>query len=241
MLKIDILGIKFDNVTFDEAIEKLKGFLFGNEKKIIVTPNAEIAQLCAENKEINELINKADFIVPDGIGVIYASRILKKPLKQKVAGVDLAFALLPILEKEGKTLFLFGGKDGVAEKAKEKIKEKYPKLIINGIQSGYYTNEEEIIKEINKVQPDVLFVCLGAPKQEKFMVNNKEKINAKLMFGFGGVLDVISGNAKRAPEIFVNMGLEWFYRLLCEPKRLKRMLKLPKYLLNAILFRLKGE
>ena len=241
MLKIDILGIKFDNVTFDEAMDKLKSFLLGNEKKIIVTPNAEIAQLCAENKEINELINKADFIVPDGIGVIYASKILKKPLKQKVAGVDLAFALLPILEKEKKTLFLFGGKDGVAEKAKEKIKEKYPNIIINGILNGYYSNEEEIIKEINKVQPDVLFVCLGAPKQEKFMVNNKEKINARLMFGFGGVLDVISGNAKRAPKIFVQLGLEWFYRLLSEPKRFKRMLKLPKYLMNAILFRFKGE
>lgn len=241
MLKIEILGIKFDNLTFDEAMGKLKDFLLGNEKKIIVTPNAEIAELAFENKEINELINKADFIAPDGIGVIYASKILKKPLKQKVAGVDLAFALLPILEKENKTLFLFGGKEGVAEKAKQKIQEQYPAIIINGIQSGYYANEEEIIQEINKVQPDVLFVCLGAPKQEKFMVYNKEKLNAKLMFGLGGVLDVISGNAKRAPNIFVNLGLEWFYRLISEPKRFKRMLKLPKYLMNAIIFRLKGE
>ncbi len=239
--KLNILGIEYDNVFQNEALDIVISFLDSDNCKTVVTPNSEIAQLCIENKEVKTAINSADLIIADGIGVIYASKILKKPLKQKVAGIDIAYLLLPILEKEQKSLFLLGGNEGIAELAKKNIKEKYPNINICGTQNGYFENEKEVIDKINAISPDVIFVCLGFPKQEIFMSKYKNIINAKVMLGLGGTLDIIAGNKKRAPEFFINLKLEWLYRLIKEPKRIVRMLKLPKYLFFAIKIRFRNE
>ena len=160
-----------------------------------------------------------------------ASKLLKTPLKQKVAGVDFADRLLSILEKTGGGLFLLGSKPGVAELAAQKMTEK---------NDGYFKDEAPVIEKINAAKPDVLFVCLGAPKQELFMKNHLDELHIKLMIGLGGSLDSFAGTVKRAPKWMIRCNLEWLYRLIKEPKRFGRMLRLPKYLFAVLGKRIRG-
>ncbi len=235
--KINIRGVNFDSVTLDSAYELCRGFI--NDKKggakSVYTPNSEIVQLCVEAPENYQIINSADLIIPDGIGVVLASKILKTPLVHgKVAGVELCERLIASSAENGWRLFFLGGKPGVAEAAAQKLTAKYPGISICGLRDGYFKDETEVIDCINAASPDILFVCLGAPKQEKFIFENKSRLNVGLAGGFGGSLDVFAGTAKRAPDIFIKLGLEWFYRLLCQPSRIGRMMKLPKFILGVI-------
>ena len=234
MDKINIRGVNFDNVTMDEAVEICKGFLKGEGAKIIHTPNAEITQLCVEDKSVNETVNSADLIIPDGAGVVLASKILKKPLKCKVAGIELCESLCRISGEMNASIFFLGGKPGIAEKAAERLKEKYPDMLVAGINDGYFKNDAEIIEKINQSGASILFVCLGVPKQEQWMVSHRDELNIKVMGGFGGSLDVLSGTIERAPKFFIKCNLEWFYRLCKEPKRIGRMMKLPKFVFGSI-------
>jgi len=234
------MGVRFDNVTMDEALENAKQILAGNRAAYVVTPNAEIVYEAMHDEGLCSLLNGADLVLPDGAGVVLASKILKKPLKQKVAGVDFADNLLGILAQTGGSVYLLGSKPGVAELAAEKMLAKHPGLTIAGMADGYFKDEGPVIEKINAVQPDVLFVCLGAPKQEKFMVAHREELQVKLMAGLGGSLDSFAGTVKRAPKWMINLSLEWLYRLIKEPKRFKRMLRLPKFLWAVCLQRIGG-
>lgn len=242
MEKVKIRDIFIDNTTVKEAVEKtveLSKNGFGN---IVITPNAEIAQLCHEDEKLKDIVNQAQLVVPDGVGVVLASKILKKPLKEKVAGYEVAKNLFPYLEKENLSVYFFGSKPGVAETAAKNVLKEFPNLNICGIRDGYFKDSDEVISDINEKEPNVLFVCLGAPKQEFWMFENKDKIKAGVMLGLGGSLDVMAGNVKRAPDFFVKFGLEWFYRLIKEPKRIGRMMKLPKYLFSIIFYKIsKGK
>lgn len=240
-MRKDILSVTFDNLTMEQAVQKAMDYIHNGEKCRVVTPNAEIGLDCMKNAELRELVNSSELVLPDGIGVIYASRILKRPIGQKVAGCEFAENLANRMQNTGKSLFLFGGKPGVAEQAAKNLQDKYPGLKIAGTLNGYFSDENEVIAKINEAEPDALYVCLGCPKQEQFMVRNRDKLNVSLMGGFGGTLDVLSGNAKRAPEIFIKLGLEWFYRLISDPKRIKRMARLPLYLVYAFTSKDKGE
>jgi len=184
-----------------------------------------------KDEEFCKELNDASLIVPDGIGVVYASRILKAPLPERVAGFDLASNLIESLKDGEKSFYFFGGKPGVAETAKENLLEKYPKLNICGLSDGYYDEEKEkaIIEDIKNKKPDVLFVCLGAPKQEKWINEHKDELGVKVLMGIGGSLDVFAGTVERAPEFYQKHGLEWLYRLLKQPSRFIRMLALPKF------------
>lgn len=234
MDKINIRGVNFDNVTMDEAVYICKGFLGGESAKIIHTPNAEITQLCVEDNAVKETVNSADLIIPDGAGVVLASKILKKPLKCKVAGIELCENLCRISGEMNASIFFLGGKPGIAEKAAEKLKEKYPDMLIAGINDGYFKDDREVIGKINESGASILFVCLGVPKQEQWMVSHRDELSVKLMGGFGGSLDVLSGTIERAPKFFIKCNLEWFYRLCKEPKRIGRMMKLPKFVFGSI-------
>lgn len=240
-MRKDILSVTFDNLTMEQAVQKAVDHINNGEKCRVVTPNAEIGLDCMKNPELRELVNSSELVLPDGIGVIYASRILKRPIGQKVAGCEFAENLANRMQNTGKSLFLFGGKPGVAEQAAKNLQDKYPGLKIAGTLNGYFSDENEVIAKINEAEPDVLYVCLGCPRQEQFMDRNRDKLNVSLMGGFGGTLDVLSGNAKRAPEIFIKLGLEWFYRLISDPKRIKRMARLPLYLVYAFTSKDKGE
>lgn len=240
MERINIRGVMFDNVTLQEAVQRVLGFFQTEQAKIVVTPNSEIVQMCLEDPQVMAVVRQADLTIPDGIGVVYASNILGTPLKQKVAGFDLAGALLPHLEEQGKRLYLLGGAPGVAEQAAVRMQQKHPNLIICGTHDGYFQEDGPVIQEINSSGADILYVCLGAPKQERWMAANRERLHVKAMLGLGGSLDVFAGNVKRAPDLFVRLGLEWFYRLIKEPWRYKRMAKLPKFLMGTIIHRNKA-
>ena len=234
------MGVQFDNVTMDEALEQAKQILAGDRAAYVVTPNAEIVYEAMGDECLRTLVNGADLVLPDGAGVVLASKILKKPLKEKVAGVDFADNLLALLARTGGSVYLLGSKPGIAELAAEKMLDKHPGLTIAGMADGYFKEEGPVIEKINAVRPDVLFVCLGAPKQEKFMAAHQQELQVKLMAGLGGSLDSFAGTVKRAPKWMINLSLEWLYRLIKEPKRFKRMLRLPKFLWAVCLRRIGG-
>ncbi|MCL1792638.1 MAG: WecB/TagA/CpsF family glycosyltransferase [Oscillospiraceae bacterium] len=235
---INVRGIDFANVTMDEALEIAKSFIAGNKNHAIYTPNAENTQMCLDDKTGNlfEIINSAEMVIPDGAGIVLASKILKNPLKQKVGGFALSNLLLDYLDQIGGKLFLLGSRQETVELAAKNLEEKYKKIAIF-FNNGYFgkTGEESesVIEKINATSPDVVFVCFGAPDQEKWIYANKSRINAKLMIGLGGTIDVIAGKKKYAPKIFIKANLEWLYYLLKSPSRIGRYMALPKFVLGT--------
>ncbi len=240
--KINVRGVYFDNVTMEEALEKAKELINSDGFDSVYTPNSEIVQNCVENHENYEIINSASLIIPDGIGVVYGAKILGTPLKQKVPGCELAEKVIEYISTTGDGLYLFGAapkndeRESIAELAAKKLCEKYPGLVISGTRDGFFKAEDVpmIIEDINNSGAKVLFVCLGAPKQEKWIYDNRDKLKVSLAMGLGGSLDVFSGTVKRAPKFFIDHNLEWFYRLLKMPTRIGRMMKLPKFILGVI-------
>lgn len=239
-MKIDVMGVMFDNVTMDEALEKAKEILVGTQACYVVTPNSEIVYEAMKSPELCGLLNDAALVLPDGAGVVLGSKILKTPLKEKVAGVDFADNLLSLLAGTGGSVYLLGSKPGVAEQAAEKMLAKHPGLTIAGMADGYFQDEAPVVAKINEAKPDALFVCLGAPKQEKFMAAHKDELNVRLMAGLGGSLDSFAGTVKRAPKWMIKLNLEWFYRLIKQPSRFGRMLRLPKFLWAVLRKRIGG-
>ncbi len=231
MEKINILGVNVDKVTNTEAVDAVMHMLDAPGNHAVFTPNSEIILMGYKDEEFCDMLNCADLLTADGIGVVYASKILKNPLKERVAGYDVACGVLDKIAESGHRLYLFGGKPGVAELAEGKIKEKYPLLNIVGRRNGYFSPEETdgIIDDINASGADLVFVCLGAPTQEKWISKNMHKLSCHVMMGIGGSLDVFAGMVERAPDVWCNLGLEWMYRLIKEPWRIGRMMALPKF------------
>ena len=229
--KIDVLGVWVDKVTIDGALEKLMHFLEEDAPHAVYTPNSEILMRAYRDEKFRDVLNTAELITPDGIGVVYASKILKDPLSERVGGFDLASRLIETVSDGSYSLYFFGGKPGVAEAAKEKLCKTYPDLRVVGTSDGYFDAEKEkqIIADIQEKKPDILFVCLGAPKQEEWIFAHKEELGVKVLMGIGGSLDVFAGVAERAPEGFQKLGLEWLYRLMKQPSRIGRMMDLPKF------------
>jgi len=245
MDKVKIFGVEIDNLSFCEAEERVKVFLESNRLNTICTPNTEIVMAAKDDPKLKELINDNDLVIPDGIGLIYGSKVRKKPLKERVTGFDLSVKMLEIANEKGYGIFLLGGKEGVAKKAAENISKQYPNVKISGYHHGYFKgshigyddHEEEltIVKMINESNPDIIFVGLGFPKQEKWIAKNRSRICGKVIIGNGGTMDILAGNSKRAPEIFQRLGLEWFYRLIREPSRIKRQVAIPKFMISVLL------
>jgi len=244
--KIDIRGIPVDNVTLDEAFAAVLSYTKTDDFHMICTPNAEIVQQCIEDREIAALIRRSDLIIPDGAGVVLASKILGTPLKAKTPGCELGERIAKEAGANGLHVYFLGGKPGIAELAEEKLREKYPDFHTVGTHDGYFKKEgpenDAVIAAINEAAPDILFVCLGVPAQEKWIDANRAALGSvKLCLALGGSLDVWAGNVKRAPKLFIKLGLEWFYRLCCEPKRIGRMMKLPKFLFGTYAEKWKGR
>lgn len=232
--RIYIQGVGFDDLYIGEAVELACGLISRREGGYIVTPNPEIVWLCRKEPALREALEGAALVLADGIGIIYASRILGTPLKQKLPGIDFAAALFKRMAQGGQSVYLLGAKPGVAGCAAEKLMRDYPGLIVCGAQDGYFSDDAPIISDINSKSPDLLLVCLGAPKQEYWMRENSSALDVGLMAGLGGSLDVFAGEVKRAPIGWQRLGLEWLYRLIKEPWRIKRMAKLPLFLFAAI-------
>ncbi|NLL06469.1 MAG: WecB/TagA/CpsF family glycosyltransferase [Clostridiaceae bacterium] len=230
---INVLDIPVDNVTMEEAVESFKVLVSEPKLHTIFTPNAEIMMAAQRDPELKTILSEADLLLPDGAGVVLGSRILGTPLKERVAGFDFSIECFKLSSKMNISYFFFGGKPGIAQEAANKVKIDNPDINIVGIRDGYFSPEEEtdIIETINSSNADVLLVGLGAPKQEKWIYKNKDRLNVKICIGVGGTFDGIAGVAKRAPLFFRKNGLEWLYRLYKEPWRYKRMMDLPKFIL----------
>ena len=232
--KVNILGAKVFCLTMEEAKKIAMSFFESEGKKVIYTPNSEIILYGSKNSDFMPRLNSADLLIADGIGVVYGAKILRNPLPERVAGFDLLKEIFPLMAKKGLSVYLLGAKPGVAEKAGENLKKDYPGLQVAGCHDGYFKDDSEVIKDINEKKPDLLLVCLGFPKQENWIYDNRDKLDVKAMIGAGGCLDVFSGTVERAPEFYCKHGLEWFYRLKKEPWRFMRMTALPVFALKVL-------
>ena len=239
-MKVNVLGVRFDNVTPEEALERGAQLMEQPGFHYVATPNPEFVLAAEKDKEFQAVLNGADLVIPDGIGVIYSAKLLGTPLKSRVPGIEFSAGMLAHMDKVGGRVFLLGAKPGVAEQAAANISKDYPNLTICGTHDGYFKEDEPVVRLIKDSNADLLFVCLGAPRQEKFMAKYGPEMGVKLAMGLGGSLDVYAGVVERAPERWQKMNLEWAYRLVKEPKRIGRMAKLPLVLVKSALIRLSG-
>lgn len=231
-MRVNILGTYVDNVTMQEALEKVEKYILERKNRHIITLNAEIIYRAQHEAKLKELINRADLVTPDGAGVVWASRKLGTPLAERVTGIDLMQELVKKAAGKGWEIYLYGAAPGTAELAAANLKKKYEHLKIVGTKHGYLSSDEmpELLADIKARRPDIIFVALGAPRQEYWIAAHLDEINVPVAIGVGGSFDVLAGKVKRAPEIFRKMKLEWLYRLLKEPSRLGRMTALPKFI-----------
>ena len=237
-----VLGVGFDNLTLSEAADTaMRIICSGRRGAYVATPNPEIVWICRHDAEAAEAVAGADMVIADGIGVVRAAAILKRPLKERVAGADLAMELIRRLSVEEKSVFLLGAEPGTAERAAENLLRDYPGLRIAGMNDGFFSEDAPVIAKINAVRPDLLVVCLGAPKQEKWMAANASVLDVGLMVGLGGLLDVLSGRTEKAHEKWRKLGLEWAYRLIKDPGRIKRDAVLPLFMLRVLGERISGK
>ncbi len=238
--KVDILGVPIDNVTMDEALEKIGAFASSDAVHMVFTPNPEIVMLARENARLFSILKKASLVVPDGIGVVIASRMQKgTPLKERVAGYDLVQNTMKEAAAKGYKYYFFGSKPGIADEAAKRMRETYPGIQITGTRDGYFKEEDipDIIEDINRSEANIVLVALGAPKQEIWIDSYKHLLkHARVMIGVGGSLDGMAGVVKRAPVAFQKVGLEWFYRLIKQPTRITRMAVLPKFLVQTLFY-----
>jgi N-acetylglucosaminyldiphosphoundecaprenol N-acetyl-beta-D-mannosaminyltransferase len=227
-----ILGVQIDNLTMAEALQRVEGFLADGQQHYIVTPNPEFLIKAQQDEEFRKILNQADLAIPDGIGLIFASWFLGQPLKERITGVDLMERICQKAAQKKWLVFLLGGKKGIAEKAANNLRKKYPGLEIEQISFGELENFDSV--NLSLIEPDeilltnkrpaVLFVALGASKQEKWIVQNLKKMpSVKLAMGVGGAFDFVAGRVRRAPKFLQQLGLEWFWRLCCQPWRIKRI------------------
>jgi len=238
-VRINVLGVGFDNLNMNEAVSQALEEIAHRGEGYVVTPNPEIVWLCKENPDFAALVSKARLVLADGVGITLGAKILGQPLKARVPGVDFAAALFAELAKHGQSVFLYGAKPGIAERAGMNLEQQYPGLQIVGTANGY-GNSTSVVEAIRTAKPDFLLVCLGAPRQEEFMAKYQGTLGVGLMAGLGGTLDVLAGEVTRAPKGWQKLGLEWLYRLLKDPRRAKRMLKLPLFLFAVIGQRIRG-
>lgn len=232
-MRVDVLGVGFDNVTMAEAVAQGQRLLNTEGAHYVATPNPEIVEVCREDPAARAAVNGADLVLPDGVGVIRGAAMLGTPLKEKTPGIEFAGRLMEKMAEEGKSLYLLGAKPGVAEEAGARLTAKYPGLRIAGTHDGYFKEDAPVVEAIRLSRADCVFVCLGAPKQELWMAENGRATGARLLCGLGGSLDVFAGRVERAPEFWSRHGLEWFYRLCKEPRRIGRMMKLPLFLIHV--------
>lgn len=231
-LKISILGVSFDVIDKNEASKRIFTACENKRERpfAVVTPNPIIVMNAQKNEELFSALLSSDLSLADGVGIISAAKRMGTPLPERVTGIDTAYSVLQKLAEVAGSVYLFGAKPGVAELAAEKLIDQFSSLNIVGTHHGYFDKDEEIISDIKQKSPDLLIVCLGSPQQEIWAHENKKKLSGVgVIMCLGGALDVWSGCVKRAPKLFIKMHLEWLWRMLCEPKRIKGLPLMVKF------------
>ena len=234
-MRTNILGVGVDNVSLGRARKTVLGYIRGDRPRVVFTPNPEMIMAARRDPELLNILGGADLVVPDGVGVVLASKLTDHPINARTAGFDLIRAVLGGIAGKN-SVYLLGGKPGVAVSAAKRLRKAYPGLEVVGAADGYFDlkKEKQILEDIRQKRPDLLLVGLGMGKQEKWINRHKGRLPFKAAIGCGGSLDVFAGNAKRAPAVFRALGLEWFYRLVREPSRLRRQLCLPAFAALAV-------
>lgn len=243
--KVNIFGVEIQNISLKDLINNLKTHLKEKDQVSIFTPNTEIVMQAKKSKEELDILNTATYTIPDGIGLIYGAKLRGIDLKERVTGFDTSMALLDIANENSYGLYLLGGKEGVGEKAVEALRISHPQIRIAGYHHGYFKGshvgvedseeEKKIIDEIKTNKTNILFVGFGFPRQEKWINDNIYKTGVNIAIGNGGVIDILAGDAKRAPNIFIKLGLEWLYRLIMNPSRIKRQIVLPLFIIQVLI------
>ncbi len=237
MSKVDLLGIPVDSVTMDGTLDTMERLIRERKPSYLVTPNVDVLVQLQKDQEFRRIYNGAAMVLPDGVPLLWAAKFLRRPLQAKVAGSDLFVKFCERAAKNGHKVYFMGAMPGVAAQAAEILTKRYPGLKVVGTYSpsfGFEKNEAEcalIVEKIRQAEPDVLFVGLGSPKQEKWTDRYKEQYDVPVTVGVGISFDYVAGTVKRAPKWMQNAGLEWFFRLMIEPKRLWR-----RYLVNDPVF-----
>lgn len=229
--RVNILGVEVDSLTMSQAVEKCEDLISQRIPSMVATANAEMIMRATKDEELKSILNRASLVVPDGAGTVWAAHHLGCKMPERVAGFDLAQEILKLAPAKNQRIFFFGSAPGVAEKAKIKAENLYPNVQIVGCRDGFFKpeDESEIVETIKKSRPDVLFVALGVPKQEKFLAHHLKDLNVPLSIGVGGTFDVMAGVMKRAPEWMQKAKLEWLFRGLMQPSRAGRLMSLPKF------------
>ncbi|BDZ29974.1 WecB/TagA/CpsF family glycosyltransferase [Lactiplantibacillus sp. WILCCON 0030] len=226
---ISILNVPFINTTNRAFLTQLEQDVLAHQNRFVVTANPEILMYAREHPDYQRVLHQADYITPDGIGVIQGAQILGTPLPERITGYDTLLSLLQWGAKHHQRLFLLGAKPAVLKQVVATLKATTPNLVLAGALDGYYDNEAAVVDQIVAAKPDMIFIATGFPKQEFFIAKYRHRVDA-LWMGVGGSFDVLAGAVKRAPKFWQKHHIEWLYRLIQEPSRFKRMLVLPRYL-----------
>lgn len=234
MEKENYLGVDVSPLDYEGIIADLRNRMEAGLQSTIIAVNPEKVMTAEKNEELRQLINSSTYQIPDGVGILLASKMKGGKIASRVTGVDMMDRLIRFAAEENHKVFLYGAKEEVVTLAKQKLEEKYPGLNISGYENGYEKDNDKIINKINASGAELLFVAMGSPKQELWIRENMGKLNVKVFQGVGGSFDVFSGKVQRAPLFFRKLGIEWLYRLSKEPKRFKRQLALPKFLLRIL-------
>ncbi|KRG15924.1 acetylglucosaminyldiphospho-UDP acetyl-beta-D-mannosaminyltransferase [Virgibacillus soli] len=238
--KVDILGVEFDYTTQQEILSILQEKIKRNKKAFIVTANPEIVMYANKDPQYMHTLQFANHIIADGIGVILGSKIVRKPLPERIAGFDLMVELLSIANQERLRVFFLGAKEQTLEQMIPKIKRDYPKLVIAGYHHGFFKGQEHKVNEmVKEAKADLVFVALGFPKQEEWIQKNLDSFEKGIFMGIGGSFDILAGTMKRAPAFWRKLNLEWLHRLIQQPSRWKRMLVLPIFVKKMFQYRRK--
>lgn len=235
MKKEQYMGVDVSPLNYDEIIEDIRSRMEAGEQSTIIAVNPEKLIAAEKNPELRNLINNSTYQIPDGVGILLASKLKGGKIHSRVTGVDMMERLIRFAAEENRKVFLYGAKEEVVAEAKNKLEEKYPGLNIVGYENGYVQDQEALVKKINNSGAELLFVAMGSPKQELWIKENKAKLNVKVFQGVGGSFDVFAEKVRRAPKFYRQLGLEWLYRLMKEPKRIKRQMALPKFLFKILL------
>lgn len=233
---VNILGFNFLKTTKDDFLEQLQPDLLHQKKRFIITANPEIIMYARKHPNYSKIVKSADYLVADGIGIVKASQFTNTKLTERITGFDLFNDLLKWANTHQSKVYLLGSKDSVIKAVVQKIHSEFPQINIVGYHDGYFKNEAPIVEEIKKTKPNFVFVATGFPKQEEF-ISAHQSVASAIWMGIGGSFDVYAGNVKRAPLFWQKHNIEWLYRLITDPKRIKRQIVLPIFLLEAFLKR----
>ena len=223
-----------DFKVFNKDKTTLMNYIEGFDKVNIISGNPEVLFNGLSDSMLKENFNaKTSVIIPDGVGTVIASKLLKEPVKEKIAGIDVVREVLIKANSEGKSIYLLGAKQEILEKCIENINNEFPNLKVSGFHNGFFdlNNCDDIIEDVKKSDPWAIFVAMGSPRQEIFINKVMNNLNTHIFMGVGGVFDIFAGELKRAPKWMLALGLEWLYRVIQEPFRIKRLMVIPKFLL----------